>query len=466
MIETNPEANLQEVAFPLDPKSTVEEVHKNRDREVIAYAWNITTAAAALADKRMIDKPGVIAGIHTQVVSELLTSYALYDIAPAAMYEFYPYDNGEVYANWANRNNSLFFASLARKEIIHTAQADEDIQRLFEQGIMVQTVESYINDLSQGLADLIPSDDFPYRMMRSANEIRDFWSYIINGNERHPGLLEAAAFAEVLKGQWLESLSLIYGEGAPKVAQYMQAILYLKTSKRKSSETVSEIITPLIESFNERDADSIKQTLVDFSRRRYELVSAQTLRLLELDKVDLISEREKEAASKQYTVDPEKIDKAVYGSLEEKLPYGNDIRSNLDINLNSWVDDNVAHTFLRGRNRLTLVGATDQPLSGRVSTMGPHLIFVSLTGKGTEEPAVKITVLSARQILREMRGVQPKIVDAGEHIPTNEELAYYLLETEPKTTYGPRPYYWMAARGMLVNRLRKLRSENQGSPKE
>lgn len=445
----------------------MEAANQARRSEIFPYAWDVVTAAAAQADKRMSDKTGYQAGLHTQTVHDLLVPYAEAGVVPAELKRFYPYHKGEVYVNWGSRhayqrdrNDQLFFAGIARRETVQQADLDDDVRGSFEQAITVQMAGDYVYDLSQGLADLIPSDDFPYRTMKQPDKVADFWNYIINGDNRRPGILSAAAFASIARDRLLAGLRPIYGEEAPQAAQYMLAVLYMRTSKRRSNETERELLTPLIESFNTRDVDLVRQTLTDFSQERFELVPEPTLRMLGLNETTLRQARDQQIQATRWTVSREAIEAEVYGN--RAVGASRRFRSELDGNLNRWTDKNVGHIFVRGNMHLVLAGAVDKRLGAAAyGTEAPHMIFAWLDKTDPDNPQVRFSVLQARQVFKEMRGTKPKTIDAGEYAPVTEEIAYYLLTTEPSGKGNS--YHHYDARNVLVNYLRRRREEAAGS---
>ncbi len=457
------------VAFPLDPKEMVAQAKELQYSDAISYSWAVVTSAAALADKRMLRQRGSTPGLHTDAVAELLIPYAQEGIAPAAAKDFYAYGNGEVYARWSNRHSfdkdrhdTMYFAGSARRQTIAEAEIDEDVKDAFGQALVVQTGEQYISDISLALADLIPSDDFPYRALKYSNQVKDFWGYVINGDNRRPGLLRAAAFHKTIREAWAGSLSSIYGTGADSAAQYMLAVLYLRTSERKSGETEREILTPLIESFNSRSVSTIRQTLSDFSRQRLDMIPPRTLRLLDLDESNLRAEQEsREAAARPQVLDPAQIESVVYGTRQIGIPHR--YRSDLDPNINTWVDRRVGHIFMRDRQPLALVCTLDKPLTGeRFTTSAPHFVFAWLDKIDPASPIVKFSEFPARQIFQETRGRNPKTIEVGEYIPAIEEMAYYLMTSEPLPKGQGNHRYFNDGRGVLVNYLRNRREAEQG----
>lgn len=457
----------REIAFPLSPKDAVEKARESYTTDTVNYAWQVVTSAAAQADKRMLSARGVENGMHTDIVAGLITPYALGKVIPAERQKFYRYHEGQVHANWASkdtydkhRHDTLFFAGLARNETLDLAELDDDIRSSFKEGIMVQTIDTYVGDISKSVAELIPSDDFPYRTLKTRSEASEFWGYIINGDDQHPGLMAAAASLNSTRDQWIAGLRSIYGEDARLVAQYMQAILYLRTSHRKGTETERELLTPLIESFNSRDAGTIRDTLVSFCTSRFELAPEQTLKLLELDRAQLQQERDRTEAAQRKILDPKLIETTVYGSrivTERSVP-----ESTLDTRLNTWVAKKITQIFIRNKTPLVLIGAADRIVGGdRVNTASPHLIFAWLDKTG-EVPEAKISILEASKVFKEMRGRNPKTIEVGEHIPTLEELAYYMDERQQnRYSLGERYHYLRIGEAILVKFLRDRRKKDQ-----
>ncbi|HUD07093.1 MAG TPA: hypothetical protein VMR34_04350 [Candidatus Saccharimonadales bacterium] len=426
--------------FPVNPSASIETAITERGFESLDFAVSTILAASAHADKRMnkVFEPSN-RGINTQVVYELLEPYQARDILPAEIDSFIPYITGSVFAKFSRRgefdrrhSDSRFFEHRARLETVEQADLDEDIHGLFVAAINEQEVSTYLREMISGIQGLTVDDDFPYRSLKSRDDVTRFWGYLINGGKKQPGILETAATLEFLSPIVRRKIGNIFGVGAVReVNDLVKAVIYLRTSNRKPSETTREIVTPLMQSFNSGNIGQIRSTIQALAMERPELFYKGFEPTLGIDR-DEIERQAQDQLAMEEQVRQQRVSEGITSVLNDQ--YWGEIWSEtrLDKAANIYVNDNRWRTYFKGKKeKFVLLDIQDwrgADSRTQVPIFTPRLRFVRVNDEGVYPKGFQYKYILGRDFFRELR--QGKIISGAVNTRTLEDMLIGLDESE------------------------------------
>jgi hypothetical protein len=415
----------REIGFPINPKEQINTALSQYSVDSVDFTWQVLLAAAAQADRRTYKSASVDQqGIHTAVVNELLEPLETTAIEPAQLEDFGPYFQGLVWPRWSERHDkdnlrgrAKFFAYRARKETLDQAELHPDVYLLLSSGVNQMECRSYMEALTGGISSLVPDDDFPYRSMKTGEEVKAFWNHLITGKQNQPGALKAAAALEQQARNVDHLVRQVFGNAAnlPLARGMLELVLHVQTSKRRSNETARSILTPLLQAFNSRKLETVTETLTQFALNRPELVPLGFDRFLNIDRRTMASEQRRTEATTKVAKKTELNDDftALRWSIDGRMR-SQQVKlseSVVDQATNRYVETKRWRTYLLNyqshrHERVVLLEVEDSMVvnpNAKVSVLAPRLNFLKLEETGDETDAKVVTCrINAKKFFKQL----------------------------------------------------------------
>lgn len=419
------------IDFPIDGRVNSLE---GLDLYSVRYAWQCILSAAANADRKTYRKVG--SGINTTSVHNLLTTY-VEDIPIHDYADYEAYDRGEVLIPYGSKDDwdhqhreRLTYADNAFKTTLSEAGLDGEVRQMIENGHRDRLISQYFYELIGGIKDQLNSSDFPYRSFKNLNNAMEFWNYLINGDEKRPGLIRTAATIESRSKHHETNISRVFGPQHLQLAQQaLSSVLYLQTSNRKPKETTRSILTPLLQSFNTRDISRVLADLREFVKERPELVNEGFHELLEINTTSNTKIIDDHRADDLAPVSSDRELSDLINSLgeDEEPQYQS---SKLDKSVNEYVNKHRWHTYYirRGRKYIVLTEAADRYAASNTS-FTPRLYFFVLDQEGRQKGVHKKS-MTAREFFRKID--QKLITKPDRDTESLKLLALSLDDTEAR----------------------------------